>query len=90
LYGISDHAWGGNYWVVGGSVKGGKVLGQFISDYTEKSPLILNPGVVIPTTSWEQVWEPIAKWYGITNDSDMDYVIPSRKKFAGPLRGMFA
>jgi len=85
----SDHAWGGNYWVAGGSVTGGKVLGKFISDYTENSPLILNPGIVIPTTSWEQVWEPIAKWYGITKESDMDYVLPSRNKFAGPLTGMF-
>ena len=81
----SDHAWGGNYWVAGG-----KVLGKFISDYTEGNTHIFNPGIVIPTTSWDQVWEPKAKWYGITKESDLDYILPSRKNFAGPFTGMFA
>ncbi len=86
---ISDHGWGGNYFVAGGGVNGGKVLGQYISDFTEINPLIFNPGIVIPTTSWEQVWEPIAKWYGITSEEDLDYVLPLRKQFSGPLTGMF-
>jgi uncharacterized protein (DUF1501 family) len=86
----SDHAWGGNYFITGGNVTGGKVLGNYITDYTESNSLIFNPGIVIPTTAWDQVWEPIAKWYGITNESDLDYVIPARKNFAGPLVGMFA
>jgi len=86
----SDHAWGGNYFVAGGNLTGGKVLGQYVTDYTESNPNIFNPGIVIPTTSWDQVWEPIAKWYGITKESDLDYVLPSRKNFAGPLNGMFA
>ena len=25
----TDHAWGGNYWVVGGGVKGAQMLGRF-------------------------------------------------------------
>ena len=86
----SDHAWGGNYFLAGGNITGGKVLGKYISDFTESSSIIFNPGIVIPTTSWDQVWEPIAKWYGITKDSDLDFVLPSRKSFAGPLNGMFA
>jgi len=90
LFRTSDHAWGGNYWVTGGSITGGKVLGNYIRDFTESNPLIVNPGVVIPTTSWDQVWEPIAKWYGITQETDLDYLLPSRKTFAGPLIGMFA
>ena len=76
--------------MAGGSLTGGKVLGKFIDDFTENNGLIFNPGIVIPTTSWDQVWEPIAKWYGITKESDLDYVLPSRKNFAGPLNGMFA
>lgn len=30
----SDHGWGGNYFVMGGNVKGGQVLGQFPDDIT--------------------------------------------------------
>jgi uncharacterized protein (DUF1501 family) len=86
----SDHAWGGNYFVAGGNLTGGKVLGQYIRDFKESSQLIFNPGIVIPTTSWEQVWEPIVKWFGITNETDLDFVLPSRKTFAGALTGMFA
>jgi uncharacterized protein (DUF1501 family) len=86
----SDHAWGGNYFVAGGNVTGGKVLGKYISDLKENNPYMLYPSCVIPTTSWEQVWEPIAKWYGVMNEADLDYVLPSRKTFAGPLVGMFA
>lgn len=86
----SDHAWGGNYWVAGGSVDGGKVLGEYINDFTENSPLMTgSSGIVIPTTSWDQVWEPIVRWYGITKESDLDYILPSRKNFVGPLTGMF-
>lgn len=89
--GGSDHAWGGNYFVAGGNLTGGKVLGQYLTDFNESSnPNMFNPGIVIPTTSWDQVWEPIAKWYGITGDSDLNYILPSRKNFAGPLNGMFA
>jgi hypothetical protein len=69
---------------------GGKVLGSYISDFTDSNPYMFNPGIVIPTTSWDQVWEPIAKWYGIMEEADLDYVIPSRRNFAGPLVGMFA
>jgi len=86
----SDHAWGGNYFVAGGSLTGGKILGKYISDFAESSSLVFNPGIVIPTTSWDQVWEPIVKWYGITKEEDLYYVLPSRKTFSGPLTGMFA
>jgi uncharacterized protein (DUF1501 family) len=86
----SDHAWGGNYFISGGNITGGKILGNFINDFAESNPYIFNPGVVVPTTSWDQVWEPIAKWYGISNEADLDYVIPSRKRFSGPLVGMLA
>ena len=86
----SDHAWGGNYFVAGGNVTGGKVLGKYINDFAESSPLIFNPGIVIPTTSWDQVWEPIVKWFGVTDEADLDYVLPTRKTFSGALAGMSA
>ncbi|KAL3941801.1 MAG: hypothetical protein SGARI_000470, partial [Bacillariaceae sp.] len=30
----SDHAWGGNYIMMGGAVKGGRVVGEFPDDFT--------------------------------------------------------
>ena len=36
----TDHGWGGNHFMLGGSVKRGKVLGQYPSDF-EQGNLVL-------------------------------------------------
>ena len=48
----SDHAWGGHYFYAGGGVKGGKIFGSYPSDLSRDGPLIITPGVTIPTLSW--------------------------------------
>lgn len=80
---FSDHAWGGNYFYAGGSVTGKRILGKYPSDLTSNSQLRFDPGVVIPTTSWDEFWELVAKWYGITADPDLTKVLPNRKAFTG-------
>jgi len=84
----SDHAWGGNYFIMGGGLKhtgggGGKILGTY-PDLTEDSPIIFQPGIVIPTTPWESMWNPIAQWFGI-GDSDLDKILPNRQEFVDNL-----
>ena len=48
----TDHAWGGNYFIAGGSVKGKQILGEYPSDLTTSGSLVFSPGIVIPTTPW--------------------------------------
>jgi len=76
----TDHGWGGNYMVLGGSVKGGRVLGEY-PDISEGSPLLMPGGRVIPTTPWESIWNGIAQWMGVTDDNQLDEVLPLRKNF---------
>merc|ERR1712196_80271 len=56
--GGSDHAWGGNYFIMGGAVKGGQILGQY-PELVESSPLYMRRGRIVPTTSWEMIWNGV-------------------------------
>ena len=47
----------GNYFVVGGGLRGGQVLGDFPSRlHPEHNDLDINNGRVIPTTPWEVIY----------------------------------
>ena len=76
----SDHAWGGNYWLAGGAVRGGQILGQFPEDLTEEGMLNLGRGRMIPTTSWDQIWNGVGAWFGVS-ESAMREVLPRRDNF---------
>lgn len=76
----SDHAWGGNYWIAGGAVRGGQILGDFPADLSEDSDLNLGRGRLIPTTSWEHIWSAIGEWFGVSNEG-MSSVLPRRANF---------
>lgn len=78
----TDHAWAGNYFVAGGSVKGGRIHGQFLSDFTENGDLNIGQGRVIPTTPWEGVWNALAEWFGVSS-SDSNTVLPNKQNFGG-------
>lgn len=57
--GGSDHGWGGNYFVMGGQIKGGRVLGKHPMNYNSNNPHITGRGAWIPTTSNEAMWVSI-------------------------------
>jgi cullin-associated NEDD8-dissociated protein 1 len=62
----SDHGWGGNYFVLGGGVKGGQMLGSYPGRLTEfVSEANVGRGRFIPTTPWESIWNGVSEWYGI-------------------------
>ncbi len=80
----SDHAWGGNHIVMGGSVDGGNIFGQY--------PVTLDPvlnqldvgrGRLIPTTSVDSYTAEMARWFGIDNDSVLETIIPNIRNFYG-------
>ncbi|MBL9185656.1 MAG: DUF1501 domain-containing protein [Verrucomicrobiaceae bacterium] len=85
----SDHAWGGNQLVVGGSVVGNKIHGQFPSlalnpqSGPEQNPLDLGSGRLIPTTSCDQFFAELALWLGVS-PTDLPLVLPNIGNFYSP------
>jgi uncharacterized protein (DUF1501 family) len=76
----TDHAWSGNTFILGGSVKGGQILGKYPSKLND-TELDLGNGILIPTTPWEAVWNGIAQWIGITDENDLNQLLPNRINF---------
>ena len=76
--GGSDHGWGGNYFVLGGDVKGGQVLGKYPEDISTEGPYNIGRGRLMPTTAWESVWNSVAQWMGLEGEADLNYCMPNR------------
>jgi len=79
--GGTDHGWGGNYFMMGGKVKGGRILGQHPANYSLSDPQITGRGAWIPTTSNEAMWYGITQWFGITSELALNYVLPNVANF---------
>ena len=71
--------------MIGGGLKGGRILGEYPSDLTASGPLVLKRGRVIPTTSWDAIINGVAQWIGVDSDSDLNAVLPNRDKFGDDL-----
>lgn len=76
----TDHAWGGNYMMIGGSVSGGQIVGEYPPDLTTEGPLNIGRGRMIPTTPWDAVFKGIATWMGVP-ESDLNHVCPNIGNF---------
>jgi uncharacterized protein (DUF1501 family) len=74
----SDHAWGGNYFVMGGAVKGGQIHGDYPEDITTTGPHNIGRGRLIPTLSWESILNPIVQWMGVETEEELDSCLPNR------------
>lgn len=81
----TDHAWGGNSFVVGGAVNGQKIYGQFPSLYIG-NPLDVGNGRLIPTTSCDEYFAELALWFGASY-SDLDQILPNINNFWTPAAG---
>ena len=77
----SDHAWGGHQFILGGGLKGGKVLGQIPDEFKEDlGDLALSRGRMLPTTPWDSFWNGAAPWMGVP-ESDLNTTLPMRVNF---------
>ena len=74
----TDHGWGGNYFMMGGSVKGGRINGDYPLDITDASPINLGRGRILPTMSWESLLNPVAQWMGVQTEAELNYCLPNR------------
>ena len=75
----SDHAWGGNQFVVGGAVKGQKIYGTY-PDLFQNNPLDTGRGRLIPTTSVDELAAELALWMGVSK-SDLPLILPNISRF---------
>ena len=83
----SDHGWGGNYFVLGGDVKGRQMLGKYPSRLTEfESEANIGRGRMIPTTPWESVWNGVGEWLGLDAQARVE-MLPNMVNF--PTDAMF-
>ena len=81
----SDHAWGGNAFVMGGSVVGKKMFGTYPSLELD-NPLEVGGGSLIPTTSTDEYFAELALWYGVPSSSLID-IFPNIGSFYTPMGG---
>lgn len=77
----SDHAWGGNHIVLGGSVSGGDVYGEYPESLALNNSLDTGRGRIIPTTAVDQYNAELACWFGIPNNSELENVLPNIRNF---------
>ena len=73
----SDHAWGGNYFMFGGDVKGGKILGEYPKSFSESDPTNIGRGRLIPTTSWDALFYGLTQWMGISDQDEIEVRKPT-------------
>ncbi len=76
----TDHAWGGNVMVMGGSVNGKNMFGEYPSLDLNNDLILYDRGVVIPTTPTDMYFAELAKWFGISN-SDIHTILPNLSNF---------
>ena len=71
---------GGHYMMMGGDVKGGQILGKYPAKLSDDGDEILERKRVIPTTSWDAIFQPIAAWAGVSPES-LDSICPNIGNF---------
>lgn len=75
----SDHGWGGNAMILGGSVRGGRVYGTYPS-LALNNPLDTGRGVLLPTTSLDEYFGELARWFGVPAGMIGD-ILPNAGRF---------
>ena len=77
----SDHAWGGNQIIMGDSIMGGRIFGNYPSLALNGNDLnVSDRGRIIPTTSVDQFYAELALWFG-ASPNDLDYILPNLCNF---------
>jgi len=75
----SDHGWGTHLLVVGGGVKGGRIVGT-MPPVALGTSVDVGEGRLLPTTASDTYAATFAKWLGAT-DPELDVVFPNLTRF---------
>ena len=79
----SDHAWGGNMFVLGGKVNGGRVYGTYPDLLPTAPSVVTNRGATLPGLSVDEYFAELALWLGVT-PGDLPSVLPRINTFYTP------
>ena len=79
----TDHAWGGNSFVMGGPVDGGKIYGTFPDLTLDSNADVGYGGRLLPTTSVDQLFAELLRWFGVSS-ADLPYILPNIANFHNP------
>ena len=83
----TDHGWGNHHFVMGGAVKGGRIVGDFPRTVLGHGQ-DFGRGRLIPTTSIEQYAGDLGRWFGLSEGALGD-VFPNRGRFDTAGLGLF-
>jgi uncharacterized protein (DUF1501 family) len=78
--GGTDHAWGNHHFIIGDSVNGGSMYGQYPQLILGGPSDAEAEGRWLPTTSVDQYGATLARWFGVGPD-DLGIVCPNLAKF---------
>lgn len=76
----TDHGWGSQHIVMGGSVNGRRYYGPIPEIDMEGPSFTRQRGRLIPSISVEQYAEPLGRWFGL-NDSEINTALPNLRNF---------
>lgn len=79
----SDHAWGGNSFVLGGSVNGGRVFGSYPDIALAGPSVVTSRGITLPAVSVDEYFAELALWLGVS-PGDLPSVLPRIGNFYSP------
>ncbi|HEY8242738.1 MAG TPA: DUF1501 domain-containing protein, partial [Casimicrobiaceae bacterium] len=83
----TDHAYGGNYMVMGGAVKGGDMYGTYPTLVLKGPDDTGSNGAWLPTTSVDQIGNTLASWFGMPS-ADIDYAFPNLANWSAGQRNL--
>ncbi len=91
----TDHGWGGHQFVLGGAVRGGRGYGLLPrlapknpgDNGFDASPDLLANGVLLPTTSVDQLGFTLGRWFGVSDSALLD-VFPDLLNFDASVRDL--
>lgn len=67
--------------VMGKAVNGGKIFGEYPElTLGAENPLDIGGGVLIPTTSTDQLYASLTSWFGVA-ESDLKNLFPNLENF---------
>ena len=81
----TDHAWGGNALVFGGSVNGGQIYGQYPS-LALGNDLEIGNGVILPELCTDEYFAELALWLGV-EPTYLEEIFPNIGNFYTPGTG---
>lgn len=76
----TDHGWGAHHFVMGGSVKGGRIYGTVPNLDTSSNYYTDRRGRLIPTTSVEQYASTLGRWFGLDHN-ELNIALPNLSNF---------